>query len=50
MGLRWLKRIHARMKLWLDEREEDMGQWRESDPDAYYIFMEEQQRNFRGGI
>ena len=50
MALSILRRIYARIKQWSDEREEDMKQWRECDPDAYYMFIEEQQRNFRGGV
>lgn len=50
MILRWLRRICARLNKWLDEREKEMNQWREEDPDSYYAFIEEQQRNFRGGI
>lgn len=50
MILRWLQQIYARINLWLDKREKDMEQWREENPDLYYAFMEEQQRNFRGGI
>ena len=49
MILRWLQRIYARINLWLDKSEKDMNQWRKEDPDAYYTFIEQQQRNFRGG-
>ena len=50
MILNLLKRIYAKIKQWLDEREEEMKQWHKEDPGGYYTFMEEQQRNFRGGI
>ena len=50
MALSIIRRIYARIKLWFDERDEEMERWHKEDPGGYYTFMEEQQRNFRGGI
>ena len=49
MALNWLKRICAKIENWLNEGEEEMNQWRKEDPDSYFVFMEEQQRYWRGG-
>ena len=50
MALNIIRRICARLVKWFDEREEAMNQWRKEDPDSYYAFIEEQQRNLRGSI
>lgn len=50
MALNLIRRICARLIKWFDKHNEEMNQWQEDDPDAYYAFMERQQRNFRGGV
>lgn len=50
MALRTLNRIHARIKQWLSKRGEAMKQWHKDSPGTYQAFMEEQQRNMRGGF
>ena len=49
MALRWFRGLYARIKQWLNERDEEMEQWHDEDPTAYYAFIEEQQRR-QGGV
>lgn len=50
MALKQLRGLYARIKQWLAEEDEEMKQWHDKDPAAYYAFIGEQQRRWRGGF